>query len=137
MNPNSTTNGWTQNTQKWNQTSDLTIPTNGTNCYTVKDGTWDKGGGTWSTITVDNTPYWDCTDFGAWRNSGSGYFNFSTEMSVGAWYNVADDNLGGQSYNVGVSDFTKTYDIYIKETVQTWGSSLDYTVVEHGTAVTF
>ena len=48
MNPSSTTNGWTEDTQKWNQTSDLTIPTNGNNCYTVKDGTWDKGGGTWS-----------------------------------------------------------------------------------------
>ena len=48
MNPSSTTNGWTQDTQKWNQTGDLTIPTNGNNFYTVKDGTWDKGGGTWS-----------------------------------------------------------------------------------------
>ena len=48
MNPSSTTNGWTQDTQKWNQTGDLTIPTNGNNCYTVKDGTWDKGGGSWS-----------------------------------------------------------------------------------------
>ena len=48
MNPSSTTNGWTQDTQKWNQTGDLVIPTNGNNLYTVKDGTWDKGGGTWS-----------------------------------------------------------------------------------------
>ena len=48
MNPNSTTNGWTQDTQKWNQTGDLTIPTNGNNLYTVKEGTWDKGGGAWS-----------------------------------------------------------------------------------------
>ena len=47
MNPANSTNGW-GNDQKWNQTSDLTY--NGTsNCYTVKEGTWDKGGGTWST----------------------------------------------------------------------------------------
>jgi hypothetical protein len=46
MNPNESANNW--NT-KWNQTSDLTIPTDGTNCYTVNEGTWDKGGGTWST----------------------------------------------------------------------------------------
>ena len=46
MNPNTTTNNWNN---KWNQTADLTVPTDGTNCYTVKEGTWDQGGGTWST----------------------------------------------------------------------------------------
>ncbi len=48
MNPNASANNWDN---KWNQTGDLTIPTDGTNCYTVKDGTWDSGGGTWSTYT--------------------------------------------------------------------------------------
>ena len=44
MNPSESANNW--NT-KWNQTSDLTY--DGTkNCYTIKEGTWDKGGGTWS-----------------------------------------------------------------------------------------
>ena len=47
MNPNNATNSWDT---KWNQTADLTY--DGTkNCYTVKEGTWDKGGGTWSTAT--------------------------------------------------------------------------------------
>lgn len=45
MNPNASANGWGN---KWNQTSDLKVPTDGTNLYTVKEGTWDKGGGTWS-----------------------------------------------------------------------------------------
>lgn len=45
MNPSNSSNNWNN---KWNQTSDLTIPTDGKNLYTVKDGTWDKGGGTWS-----------------------------------------------------------------------------------------
>ncbi len=45
MNPSASANNWNN---KWNQTADLTY--NGTsNCYTVKEGTWDKGGGTWST----------------------------------------------------------------------------------------
>ena len=45
MNPSASANNWNN---KWNQTSDLTY--NGSsNCYTVKEGTWDKGGGTWST----------------------------------------------------------------------------------------
>ena len=46
MNPNASANNWDN---KWNQTADLTVPTDGTNCYTVKEGSWDKGGGTWST----------------------------------------------------------------------------------------
>lgn len=45
MNPSTTANNWNN---KWNQTADLTLPTNGENLYTVKDGTWDNGGGTWS-----------------------------------------------------------------------------------------
>ena len=45
MNPSTTANNWNN---KWNQTSDLKAPTDGKNLYTVKEGTWDKGGGTWS-----------------------------------------------------------------------------------------
>ena len=45
MNPSTTANNWNN---KWNQTSDLKTPTDGKNLYTVKAGTWDKGGGTWS-----------------------------------------------------------------------------------------
>lgn len=48
MNPSTSANNWNN---KWNQTGDLTIPTNGNNHYTVKSGTWDKGGGSWSTYT--------------------------------------------------------------------------------------
>ena len=47
MKPSATANNWNN---KWNQTSDLAIPTNGNNLYTVKAGTWDKGGGSWSAI---------------------------------------------------------------------------------------
>ena len=47
MNPNAPANDWGN---KWNQTTDLTVPTDGTNCYTVAEGTWDNGGGTWSTF---------------------------------------------------------------------------------------
>ena len=50
MNPNASANNWNN---KWNQTADLKVPTNGTNCYTVKENTWDKGGGTWSTVTPE------------------------------------------------------------------------------------
>lgn len=46
MNPGTTDNNWDN---KWNQTADLTVPTDGTNCYTVPEGSWDNGEGTWST----------------------------------------------------------------------------------------
>ena len=34
----------------WNQSDDLTLPTDGTNCYVVADDAWDKGTGIWKTI---------------------------------------------------------------------------------------
>ena len=49
MNPSATANNWNN---KWNQTADLEVP-DGMNCYTVKSGTWDKGGGTWSLYGSD------------------------------------------------------------------------------------
>ena len=54
MNPNATENNWNN---KWNQTSDLTLGAD--NCYTVEEGTWDKGNGTWSVYeapVVEETP---------------------------------------------------------------------------------
>ncbi len=50
MNPGAAANNWDN---KWNQTDDLTVPIDGTNHYTVKSGTWDKGGGTWTTYAPD------------------------------------------------------------------------------------
>ena len=47
MNPTASVNSWDG---KWNQTADLTIPLDGNNLYTVEDGTWDNGNGTWSTL---------------------------------------------------------------------------------------
>ena len=50
MNPAASANNWTN---KWNQTADLKVPTDGSNCYTVKAGTWDNGGGEWSTFGAE------------------------------------------------------------------------------------
>ncbi len=44
MNPDTTENNWNN---KWNQTLDLNIPTDGTDCYIVAENTWDQGGGEW------------------------------------------------------------------------------------------
>ena len=53
MSSNTTANNWTN---RWNQTSDLKVPTDGTNLYTVAEGAWDNGGGTWSTYTPAAEP---------------------------------------------------------------------------------
>ena len=47
MTPSATANNWTN---KWNQTSDLTYD-GINNRYTIANGAWDKGAGSWSTYT--------------------------------------------------------------------------------------
>ncbi len=46
MNPDAAANNWDN---KWNQTGDLAIPTNGDNLYTLTGGEWDSVTGAWST----------------------------------------------------------------------------------------
>ena len=45
MNSGTSANNWDN---KWDQTKDLTVPTNGNNLYTIADGAWSKGDGSWS-----------------------------------------------------------------------------------------
>ncbi len=50
MDPNNATNDWSA---KWNQTGDLTLPTDGNHCYAVAEDTWDQGGGEWVTYPIE------------------------------------------------------------------------------------
>ena len=45
MNSSATAANWNN---VWNQTSDLTVPTDGKNHYTIAAGAWSKGSGSWS-----------------------------------------------------------------------------------------
>lgn len=49
MNPSVSEPSWDSG-KKWNETSDLTIPTNGNNMFTLTEGLWDNATGTWSTF---------------------------------------------------------------------------------------
>ena len=49
VDPSKTTYNW-NNGSVWNQTNDLTVAT-GMNAYTVTEGAWSNGGGSWSAIT--------------------------------------------------------------------------------------
>ena len=51
MKGSTNTNNWTNT---WNQTNDLTVPTDGKNRYTIDEGAWSKGNGSWSTIYDDS-----------------------------------------------------------------------------------
>lgn len=77
------------------------------------------------------------TTFGAYAvTEDLEYFDFTATMGNG-WYEVYDNNLGEQTVDIGVTDFTKNYDIYIYVAEKAdWGNRLQYTVVEHGTEIT-
>lgn len=77
MNPGNATNSWDT---KWNQTADLTY--DGTNnWYTVKEGTWDKGGGAWAVYGGDAPEIEE--DPVTWGIAGSmnewGFISFTNE----------------------------------------------------------
>lgn len=71
------------------------------------------------------------THFGAWKD-------FSEPYIVTDWYSVYTNNLGDQNKNLGVSDWSKKYDIYLKVVQDAnWGQELAYNVVTSGTSLTF
>ena len=113
MNPNTSANNWNN---KWNQTADLTVPTDGSNCYTVADGTWDKGGGTWSYYApaAEEEPTEEPTEEATEPEEPAvdyyliGYIN-------GADYGCNDDweNLGDYKFVGGQLTATFTQDSYV------------------------
>ena len=83
---------------------------------------------------------WDIpnTTFGAWTKAeGKEYYDFTAEVGLGGWYEVCDNNLAEQAANIGVEDWSKSYDVYLYIAERAdWGLRLKYTIVEHGTEVT-
>lgn len=81
----------------------------------------------------------DNTHFGAWKkSSGKGYFNYSTEMTVGQWYDMWTDKCSEHKENLGVGNWSKSYDVYIKWTEYYPNSQhVYYTIVETGTKVSY
>ncbi|MBQ8622208.1 MAG: type I pullulanase, partial [Oscillospiraceae bacterium] len=91
MNPSSSTNSWDY---KWNQTGDLTVPTNGNNCYTMNSDSWDTG--TWGTYSTTVDYYL------------IGYIN-------GANYGCEEDssNMGSYKFENGKLTATFASDSYV------------------------
>ena len=117
MNPSAPANNWNN---KWNQTADLVIPTDGKNHYTVKTGTWDKGGGAWSiwpipaeknyvdvTITITATASASIK----WSNAGDKLANATDYVAMTAGenntytYTLSQvDDITGVTYTIKVGD---------------------------------
>ena len=117
MNPSASANNWNN---KWNQTADLVIPTDGKNHYTVTAGTWDKGGGTWSiwpipteknyvdvTITITATASASIK----WSNAGDKLANATDYVAMTAGenntytYTLSQvDDITGVTYTIKVGD---------------------------------
>ena len=90
MNPGNTTNSWDN---KWNQTGDLPLPTDGKNCFYAPEGTWDgAGSANWGTKEtapdVDEPVFTGYTVAGEAGLCGAGWDpaqNAMTETSEGIW----------------------------------------------------
>ena len=112
-----TANDWSN---KWNQSGDLTIPTNGNNLFTVANSSWDGATTTWSkhTPTPKNTECW----FGVDKISDK----------ANAWYERWSNNQG--QHNITVTDDNKTYDIYFSPKDLNGVLGANFVVLEHGSA---
>ena len=124
--------------QGWDLANPTRLAKVAENVYLCSDIELKDSGFKFVKVGISN---WDGanTHFGAWKKSdGKEYFDFSTEMSSGDWYSVYDNNLGEHKENIGVGDWSKRYDIYIRVAERAeWGEHLQYTVVEHGVSVSF
>ena len=104
MNPATSENNWDN---KWNQTADLALPTDGTDVYTITAGTWDNGGGTWSnscgTVVAHTYVNGVCSVCGASQNCDHSSHNINGNCTAcGA--SVAHTYLSGVCTVCGASD---------------------------------
>ena len=110
MNPDAAANNWDN---KWNQTLDLTVPTDTKVVYVVADGTWDKGNGQWIEkggeiveIPTDENWYLRGTVYN-WDNCDD--TNRLTDNGDGTWSITMSLVAGSYSYKVAKADWSEAY----------------------------
>ena len=139
MNPSTTANNWNN---KWNQTGDLTIPTDGKNLFTVPSGSWDGSTTAWSkyiqiltftasatevdvntsitfTTTVENANSKDVV----YKCNGTAISNPWTPTEGGVYTITANLN-GATSKSVNVTVYAAT--IYFDNTISGWSNLYAY-----------
>ena len=103
MNPEASALSWDS---KWDQTTDLTIPTDGSNLFTVADGDWNNANGTWSVYTCDHdyaeeiTTEADCETAGVKTYTCSKCGDSYTETIAATGHSYVD----GSCANCGAKD---------------------------------
>lgn len=85
MNPSNTTNNWDN---CLNQTSDLTVPTTNSALYTVSEGAWSEGNGSWSVpeFSVDKSGLSDVTSSGG--TTAEYGTDYTTTLTASAGYKL-------------------------------------------------
>lgn len=74
----------------------------------------------------------------SWTNAFGAYgHNYTHTFELNTWYQAASDKLGDFEGNFGVSNYNKSYDIYLQVDTESWGKYYRCNIVEHGTTITF
>ena len=121
MNPNGTDNANNGNnwTNKWNQTGDLTIPTDGKDLFTISSGSWDagswsNGGKSWSTINGS------ITDLSNDLKSRIGELGLNLAQDTGSVFNIHLSNNEGTLTIDSVALYTGNYYIRVDAVDGKW-----------------
>lgn len=137
MNPNVAENRWNSETDTeetkalWNQSADLKLPIDDTNCYTIAEGAWDKGEGSWSTLEdAKGTPEEPEPVVLEWGIVGlNGDWNNNVEMTlVDGWYvaeNVTIKTTDGFKFRVGT-----TWDKVVTYTASVIAADTEYETID-------
>ena len=105
MDPNIQTNGWDNDgNNMWNQTSDLTISTNENKLYTVAEGAWDKGDGSWSTYAATCEIITNAGEGGTITVSPSSPVDINTDVTITI---VPDEGYAFASGDITIGTQTK------------------------------
>ncbi len=110
MNPNAAANNWDN---KWNQTADLALPADSSNCFYAPEGAWDGAtADNWGTLDVapevtepEFTAYTVAGEEGLCGKGWDETSNPMTETSTGIW-SITFSNISAGSYQFKVTDGT-------------------------------
>lgn len=118
MNGGNETNDWSN---KYNQSSDLTVPTDGKTLYTVKDNTWDNGGGSWSEREGSwSTISGSITDLSNELKSKIGELGLNLAKDTGSVFNIHLSNNEGTLTIEKVALYTGNYYIRVDAVDGKW-----------------
>ena len=134
MNPSNSTNNWNN---KWNQTGDLTIPTDGKNLFSIPSGAWDGSTTSWGNIELTIT-YKDQGNVNFSGTHGSGaptkhkYDGGGTTLksatktgyTFAGWF-TSSDCSGTAVTSLGATAYTADITLYAKWTPNTYTVSFD------------